>query len=94
MMKVVKYGLTFILVLFVSVSISLAADQTRKRDGKRDRIKDGSCGSYKVDHNAGMSLAADQTRKRDRKRDSIKDKIKDGSCNDYTIFYDGAYILI
>ena len=57
MMKAVKYGLTCILVLFVSVSISLAADQTRKRDGKRDRIKDGS-------------------------------------CNDYTIFFDGAYILI
>jgi len=76
-MKILKSWLTLVLIVFVSVNLSFAADQTRDR--KKDRKKDGSCSSYTIDHKTGMSLAADQTRSRKR------DRKKDGSCGSYTI---------
>jgi hypothetical protein len=66
--KFIKIGLLFISVSIICAGFSLAADQDRKRDRK----KDGSCQTELTPSAAGITLAADQDRKRDRK--------KDGSC--------------
>ena len=61
-----------IALVFCCVSLSLAADQSKKRDRK----KDGSCQTVWVDGDAQKVLAADRTRDRIR----TPKRLKDGSC--------------
>lgn len=61
-----------IALIFCSVSLSLAADQTQKRDRK----KDGTCKTVWIDGDAQKVLAADRTRDRIR----TPKRLKDGSC--------------
>jgi hypothetical protein len=63
-----------IALVFCCVSLSLAADQTQKRDRK----KAGTCKTVWIDGDAQKILAADQTRTRDRIR--TPKQRKGGSC--------------
>lgn len=68
MSKFIKIGLIIISISIICTGLSLAEDQDRNQDRK----KDGSCQIDGVMSDTAIILAADQDRVRDRK--------KDGSC--------------
>jgi hypothetical protein len=68
--RLLKTGLTVLLLVLFCAGISFAGDKTQKKD--QIRKKDGTCQSYTQQKDTRIDLAKDQIRKKDRK--------KDGTC--------------